>query len=131
MGGFGAVDLAFEAVLYKRREVPGMVNMCMGKDNCINSGRVYRKLRPVSSAQGFHALVHATIHEQAVVVVGKQIAGAGDGACTTEEAEFHRRVSPCLVGDRQSLTQKPWVSEGQCPVIFAAPGPNNAGFTFF
>src|SRR5690554_2333277 len=50
------------------------------------------------------SLVHATIHQHAVIVVGKQIAGAGDGACTTEEAEFHRRVSPCLVGDRQSLT---------------------------
>ena len=74
VGALSAVNFAFEAVFNQCWQVTCVVYMGMGQNHGINSAWVYRKLRPIPSAQGFHALVHAAINQHTMLVVGKQVA---------------------------------------------------------
>src|SRR5690554_1403563 len=89
VGGGGAVDLTPEPVFDQRRQVAGVVDVGVGKHNRIDAGRINRKARPVTTAQGFDALVHAAVYQQTVMIIRKQVARAGNRTGAAEEAKFH------------------------------------------
>jgi hypothetical protein len=66
--------------------------MGMGKDHGVDFPGMDRKGLPVATADGLYALEQAAVDENAGVLVGQQVAGAGNGAGGTQKADFHEVV---------------------------------------
>ena len=99
IGGMGAEDFAFEAVMDKLRDAADMIDMGVGQKQKIN---IPRRNRPAGHGRNLiPALGHTAVHKNVEPLTLQQMTGTGDGMLTAKMREMHGEYLRCQLKDER------------------------------
>src|SRR6185295_451404 len=85
----GAKDLAPKPILHEKRQIAGMIEMGVSKQDLMDAFWGHRQRCPVLQTQLLKALKQAAVDETADTIRFDEILRSGNGAGTAEESEFY------------------------------------------
>ena len=88
-GCMTCINWRAQAVANQQWKIAAVIEMGVGENGGVNRIRAHRKWCPVSEPQYFVTLKQSAVDEEPALVVVENIAGAGNGACSACEGEFH------------------------------------------